>query len=128
MPKVPFNRDKVDTEFTPLDTGGPYEIECIKCEPGVSQTGNPKLDLEYQCISGPDQKSGFDVQGRHLFDHVSATDDGRAFSLANILDAFGIPNDKNGFNTEDFIGATCRVTVKHEEYEGKMRDRIDTYE
>ena len=124
--RVPFHKDNVERGFNPVDPGGPYEIECLKCEPGTSKAGKAKLDMEYQILAGPEQADGSDPAGKHLFDHVSAEDDGRAISLANLLDAFGVGDD-DGFDTEDLIGATASVITKHEEYEGKIRDKIDQY-
>jgi hypothetical protein len=116
MARVKVNRSTINTSNVPV-IPGEYEVECIKAEPGESKAGNAKLKMEYQVLAGPDQgEDKPDCVGKHLFDDIYAEDDGKAFSLANAIDAFEVPNDDDGFDTEDFIGQRGRVSVTVETY------------
>ena len=45
--------------------------------------------------------------------------------ITRFLKAFNIPFEKNGFNTEDLVGATASdIFVKQEEYEGSVNNRV----
>jgi len=126
MPRVGFNREKVATEWRPFDDGE-YEVEVHNAEPYQSKAGKPALKLDMIVLSGPDQADGSDVIGRHLFDNMSAVDDGNAFSLAMAIDCFQVPCDEEGFDSDDFIGCTGRVETVQEEFEGVVRTKIDKY-
>jgi len=130
LARVGFNKENVKG-FDPVDEGD-YTVEVVKATIGTSKTGNPKLSLDMLIEKAPEQDNGQEVEGHHLFCDMSAADDGKAFMLAQALDCFQVPNDAEGFDTDDFIGAKGVVRVKKELYtpsdgEPRTQNKVDKF-
>ena len=135
MAKMRLNRDSIKSDFTPLDcvdeNGNDlvYTVDVKSSKPFQSKaSGSNNLKFDLVVSEGPEQKDGSSATGRHIFANVYAEDDGKAFMLDQAFDCFGVTPDADGeWDSNDFVGQSGQVTLKHEEYNGKTNERIKKF-
>ena len=140
MPRIPLSRiGEMPKEVQTLPEDIPYDVIVRKC--GLSNDSDKNgnyfltgIDME---IIEPD-----DWKGRHIFDNyivlVDAPPQGASLGvrraiedqrtrLERFLACFKVPFDASGFETEAAIGCMGTVTVRNEEYQGRMIPRVQDY-
>lgn len=110
---------------------GTYEVEVVKATIEETRNGGEMLKLEGLVQDGPETEAGESSIGQRLFaqfPHPSRShkDNGRyaGVQLRKACEAAGVVFDDEGYEAEDFIGATVGFVVDHEEYEGETRVRV----
>lgn len=78
----------------------------------------PNEDLVTAAMAHPDE-----IQRKKLLEEAQR----RCFRTRMALEAFDVPYDDTGFDTDDLPGRRAYVRVKTETYEGKERSRISMY-
>ena len=111
--------DAVSKEVVPEGT---YELVIEDAQP--PKEGKTSVMVRLSVVDEPNAKSIF-----HHIGLIQSDDDEekRNYKLifANaFLDAFSIPHEGSGFNTDDMFGATGKVHLTQEEYNGIVSNRI----
>lgn len=78
----------------------------------------PYWNFTMECANGP-------FEGSMIWAIISHSQAAR-FRMEEWLDAFQVPEGLE-VDGDYFIGRTCRVKIKHEEYDGKVRPKPDSY-
>lgn len=111
MPSIDFSNVK---GLDPIPQGS-YTAEIVHAEAGVSQSGNPKIELRYKVVGG-------DYDGRLVFDSLSFHPDALWRTKLN-LTALGFPKDFSGdIEPSDLIGRQAVLSVTIEESRGNDAD------
>jgi len=108
-----------DTEDFKAMPAGTYTCVIMKCEETTSKSGNQMIDWEADVREG-------EFEGHKLFWNTSLVEKA-LFRLVALLDAAGIGYSNEGFATEDALGQVVDLKVTQEEYEGKVRNKVDDY-
>lgn len=121
MPLFDMNVEDMPT-FEPVPEGD-YDAVVSAAELAESKNGEPMIVFTFQL-----QDSDPDVNGRKLkYWHMLPGDPkGEYYRLRlqttrALCEALGIEGNPE---VEDFVGASAKVRIEHEEYNGEMRDRI----
>lgn len=106
MPEVPV--DLTQTQNDDAIPEGEYLVQVDKCDLADSKRtpGNKNLKVEMTIQEG-------EHHGRKLFDDISLSQKA-LWRVTRFVNACGIYPPATGFQTEQLIGAFCRVTVKNE--------------
>jgi hypothetical protein len=90
---------------------GTYEATIVFAEEGMSQSGNPKIDIRWMIEEGQPN------EGRQVFDTLSFHQDA-LWRTKLALQALGFPEDFSGdVETEDLLNASAAITVSIEDSE-----------
>jgi hypothetical protein len=90
-------------DLGPVDPGT-YVASIVKATPGMSQSGNPKIDVSWKIEEG-------DYEGRQVFDTLSFHPNALSITKAKLLN-MGFPEDFSGaIDPEDLLGITATLTV-----------------
>lgn len=126
MSFVSVNVEEVK-EPAPVEEGN-YDLVCSNAEEKESKSsGKPMIACTIEIMEHPDAPTIF------MFLPLPAEGDepkARNFKLLQLkrfLTAFDIPFDSDGFNVEDFNGATatqCRVKLSEPDDEGRVRNEV----
>jgi len=140
MPKIPLSGiGEMPKEIQSLPEDIPYGVVVRRCgiSPNTDKNGNfflTGIDME---ITEPDE-----WKGRHIFDNyivlVDAPPPGsplgvrRAIEdqrtrLERFIGCLRIPFDASGFDTESAIGCEGQVTVRNEEFQGRVIPHVQDY-
>jgi hypothetical protein len=97
---------------------GDYQVRVKEVELGESQAGQPKLDFKLEVTEGKHE-------GKILYQTCSLQPQA-LFNLRNLLEAAEYPIESGAFDLDidELIGLELGVTVEHEEYQGKTKNRI----
>lgn len=88
--------------------GGVYEASIVSAKPGVSQSGNPKIDIAWKVEEGQ-------YEGRQVFDTLSFHPNALPMTKRKLLN-LGFPEDFSGeISAEDLVGTTATITVTIEQ-------------
>ena len=99
---------------------GQHVVKLTEIEEGVSQAGNDMLNATFKVVKGQST-------GATLYDNFVLTEKA-LWKLQAFLTAVGMKADgKIVLDLDKLVGKTCIVEVEHEEYEGKMRARIQEF-
>lgn len=99
---------------------GQHVIKLTAIEEGTSQAGNDMLSATFKVVKG-------ESTGAVLYDNFVLTEKA-LWKLQSFLVAVGMKADgKITLDLDKLIGKTCIAEVEHEEYEGKMRARIQEF-
>lgn len=104
-----------------------YPATCIDATKGESKNGDPMAILKYK-IAEEDYPADYDVgnaPGGTTLTFYAVMQDTAAgrYRTKQLCENMGAPMSKN-VNIKKFIGLACKLTLKHEEYEGIMRAKI----
>ena len=113
---------------------GDYLARAGKIEIQQTKSGDKNiLYVELDVLDGPPQTDGMPLNGEKLFfrqtfpsptDKDNGVANGR--NLVKALKALNIFFNDRGFNTEEGLGVSVIAKVKHEEYLGETRARVDS--
>lgn len=102
---------QVDSGFNPIPEDR-YIVKCVEAKLGESQTGNPKIEAQFEVVSNSEGDETY--AGRRLWDNFSLLQKA-LFSLKDFLDAGGIdvaeaqmtpdeiPNAMEGLETSVYV-------------------------
>ncbi|MBU5439472.1 DUF669 domain-containing protein [Tissierella sp. MSJ-40] len=110
---------------------GTYEVLVAKAFEDVSKNGSIFINLHLVVRNDVDQK----YKNKYIFASIwqnKETGQYHSGMINTVAKALKIENGKR-FNSlqellDDFLNKTARVTVKHEEYNGKTYERVQSWE
>lgn len=114
---------KMKLDFTGVESfqraaEGEHLCKIVSADEKTSQGGNEMIVVAFEVIKG-ESKSARVYENYPLVDTA-------LWKLKGMLQAIGMKADgKVALDLDKLIGKTCIVGVKHEEYEGKTRARVD---
>ena len=113
-----YTRDESAGDFKPIPAGD-YRIRIASAEKVVSKTGKDMLSLK------------FDVSGQpgYLFHNIVFLPDRPEITNRNLTKFFDSFKDiaEGKFEMSTWIGKIGACRIKHEEYNGKVRARVDYF-
>lgn len=116
MPAIDFSEVK---GLDPIPEGV-YSVEVVEATEGVSQSGNPKIDVRYKVLDG-------EYEGRILFEVLSFHPNA-LWRAKKTLQNLGFPADFNGeIDCEDLIGRLASALVVIEPSSGTDPDTGEPY-
>lgn len=102
MPAIDFGDVK---DLVPVPAGS-YPATIVKAEDGVSNNGNPKIDIQWKLETGVEG-----TDGRIIFEPLTFTDK-TLWRVKRTLLALGFDNDFSGEVTGDMlVGKSAEITV-----------------
>ena len=104
----PINIDFEDAKpLEPLEEGE-YSATVIKAEEGVSQAGNPKIDLRWEVTEG-------EHEGRLIFDNLTFTQKS-LWRVKQLFEAAGMDAEgEAAIDADELVGIECNLLVSIEE-------------
>lgn len=97
---------------------GEHVCKIATADEKQSQSGNDMIVVAFEVIKGDDKSA-------RVFENYPLIDTA-LWKLKGLLQAIGMKADgKVQLDLDRLIGKTCIVGVKHEEYDGKTRARVD---
>lgn len=114
---------KMKLDFTGVESfqrvsEGEHVCKIATADEKQSQSGNDMIVVAFEVIKGEDKSA-------RVFENYPLIDTA-LWKLKGLLQAIGMKADgKVQLDLDRLIGKTCVVGVKHEEYEGKTRARVD---
>ena len=114
---------KMKLDFTGVESfqrmsEGVHVCKIATADVKESGAGNDMIVVAFEAIKGVDK-------GSRVFANYVLTDTA-LWKLKGLLQAIGMKADgKVQLDLDKLIGKTCSVTVKHEEYDGKLRARVE---
>lgn len=113
---------------------GDYLARAAKIEIQPTKAGDKNvLYVELDVLDGPVQADGLPLGNEKLFfrqtfpsptDKDQGAANGRG--LVKALKALNIFYNDRGFNTEEGLGVSVIAKVKHDEYQGEIRAKVDS--
>lgn len=105
--------------FEPIPDGV-YNVKVDACTPEVSQNGNPYLKFVYVVIDG-------DHSGRKVWDNLTiiAKTDWKQTQVFEALTRQPYRSSGLKINPKDLVGLECRAVIYQNEFEGKVRNKIE---
>ena len=117
---------KMKLDFTGVESfqraaEGKHLCKIAQVDEKTSQGGNDMLTVQFEVIKGESKTA-------RVFENYPLIDTA-LWKLKGLLQAIGMKADgKVQLDLDKLVGKTCMVVVKHEEYEGKTRARVDSVE
>lgn len=114
---------KMKLDFTGVESfqrasAGEHVCKIATADEKQSQSGNDMIVVAFEVIKGDDKSA-------RVFENYPLIDTA-LWKLKGLLQAIGMKADgKVQLDLDRLIGKTCIVGVKHEEYDGKTRARVD---
>lgn len=114
---------KLKLDFTGVESfqrasEGEHVCKIVTADEKQSQGGNDMIVIAYEVIKGEDKTA-------RVFENYPLVD-ATLWKLKGMLQAIGMKADgKVQLDLDKLVGRTLIVAVKHEEYEGKTRARVD---
>ena len=114
---------KMKLDFTGVESfqrasEGEHVCKIATADEKQSQSGNDMIVVAFEVIKGEDKSA-------RVFENYPLIDTA-LWKLKGLLQAIGMKaGGKVQLDLDRLIGKTCVVGVKHEEYEGKTRARVD---
>lgn len=115
---------KMKLDFTGVESfqrasEGEHLCKIATADEKQSQSGNDMIVVAFEVIKGEDKTA-------RVFENYPLIDTA-LWKLKGLLQAIGMKADgKVQLDLDRLIGKTCIVNVKHEEYEGKTRARVES--
>ena len=115
---------KMKLDFTGVESylrasEGVHVCKIATADEKTSSGGNEMIVVAYEVIKGDDK-------GARVYENYPLIDTA-LWKLKGLLQAIGMKADgKVQLDLDKLIGKVCQITVKHEEYEGKTRARVDS--
>lgn len=116
---------KLKVDFTDVESfvrceEGEHVVALHEIEEKVSSTGNDMLAVTFKVVKG-------ESTGATLYDNFVLTDKA-LWKFKSYLEVVNVKADgKIALDLDKLIGKRCSVLVKHEEYNGQLRARIEDY-
>lgn len=99
---------------------GIHTAKIVEVQENTTQAGDDMLTMAFEVIKG-------DSKGARVYDNFVLTDK-VLWKLKQLLQTLGIKCDgKIVLDLDKLVGKVCDITVFHEEYNGKLKARIDEY-
>lgn len=114
---------KMKLDFTGVESylkasEGEHAVKIAAADLKQSQGGNDMVVVQFEVMKGDDK-------GARVFENYPLIDTA-LWKLKGLLQAIGMKADgKVQLDLDKLIGKTCTIVVIHEEYEGKIRARVD---
>lgn len=114
---------RVGIDFTGVESfkkasEGEHGCRIASAELKQSSGGNDMIVVAYEVIRGEDK-------GARVYENYPLTDTA-LWKLKGLLEAIGMKADgKVSLDLDRLIGKSVNIVVKHEEYDGKIRARVD---
>ena len=114
---------KMKLDFTGVESflrasEGEHVCKVAAADVKQSQGGNDMIVVQFEVTKGDDK-------GARVFENYPLIDTA-LWKLKGLLQAIGMKADgKVQLDLDKLVGKVCIVSVKHEEYEGKTRARVD---
>lgn len=122
--KIQLNFEGVPDGIEPLPEGR-YNVRIKDITEGNSKAGQPKVDVTYQVIAPLKYK------GRLAWETLSLQPQS-LWRVKSALIAYGVDSEelkgKATIDWSDLLGVECTITIKHEMYEQKLRQRTSKTE
>lgn len=115
------NLDDVDVDD---NFGGPmpiadYYARVVEAEEKTSQNGNAMIELQFK-LEGNEK-----YDGKLFWHYVVFGLEHSLESLKRTMSCLGMDtSNTTSVNASQFVGKTCRIHNKHEEYNGEMKERV----
>ena len=116
---------KIKIDFTGVEASarceeGQHFVKLTSMEEKTSQAGNDMLVGTFEVVKG-------DSKGSKLYENFLLSQSG-LWKLKSYLQAIGVACDgKIALDPKTLIGKQCIATVVHEEYNGKIKAKIDEF-
>lgn len=99
---------------------GIHTAKIVEVQENTTQAGDDMLTMVLEVIKG-------DSKGARVYDNFVLTDKA-LWKLKQLLQAIGMKCDgKIVLDLDKLVGRVCDIAVYHEEYNGKLKARIDEY-
>ncbi len=99
---------------------GQHTAKIVEVQENTTQAGDDMLTMVFEVIKG-------DSKGAKVFDNFVLTDKA-LWKLKQLLQVVGVKCDgKIALDLDKLVGKVCDIAVYHEEYNGKLKARIDEY-
>ena len=99
---------------------GQHTAKIVEVQENTTQAGDDMLTMVFEVIKG-------DSKGAKVFDNFVLTDKA-LWKLKQLLQVVGIKCDgKIALDLDKLVGKVCDIAVFHEEYNGKLKAKIDEY-
>lgn len=99
---------------------GVHTAKIVEVQENTTQAGDDMLTMVLEVING-------DSKGAKVYDNFVLTDKA-LWKLKQLLQAIGMKCDgKIVLDLDKLVGRVCDIAVYHEEYNGKLKARIDEY-
>ena len=99
---------------------GQHTAKIVEVQENTTQAGDDMLTMAFEVIKG-------DSKGARVYDNFVLTDKA-LWKLKQLLQVVGVKCDgKIALDLDKLIGKVCDIAVYHEEYNGKLKARIDEY-
>ena len=99
---------------------GQHTAKIVEVQENTTQAGDDMLTMVFEVIKG-------DSKGAKVFDNFVLTDKA-LWKLKQLLQVIGIKCDgKIALDLDKLVGKVCDIAVFHEEYNGKLKAKIDEY-
>lgn len=99
---------------------GQHTAKLVEIQENTTQAGDDMLTMVFEVIRG-------ESKGAKVFDNFVLTDKA-LWKLKQLLQVLGVKCDgKIALDLDKLVGKVCDIAVYHEEYNGKMKARIDEY-
>lgn len=127
-----FSEDIGDAEAPEPLPERAYPATITDVEDRQTQDGRPMVQVKYR-INEEDYPADYDPGnapgGKTLSQFLMMDDSAQTrFRLRRFCEAIGAPMSRNMNPKRDWLNLACSVTVKHEEYEGVNRERVQKVE
>lgn len=98
---------------------GIHTVKIATAEVKQSQTGNDMIVIAFEVTKGVDK-------GARVYENFPLVDKS-LWKLKGLLQAIGMKADgKVSVDLDKLIGKICNINVQHEEYDGKLRARVES--
>lgn len=115
---------KLKLDFTGVESfqraaEGIHSVKIATAEVKQSSSGNDMIVVAFEVTKGVDK-------GARVFENFPIVDNS-LWKLKGLLQAIGMKADgKLQLDTDKLIGKVCSINVKHEEYNGSLRARVES--
>lgn len=100
---------------------GQYDASIVTAKPGMSQSGNPKIDVAWRVEGG-------EYEGRQIFDTLSWHPNAIAITKKRLRDLGFDENFSGAISPEDLIGISALLTVTIQESDQVNPETGENYE
>lgn len=116
---------KIKVDFTGVEAHvrceeGQHVAKIISVEEKTATTGSDMLEVKYQVVKG-------ESTGATIYDNIVLSEKA-LWKFKSLLEILGMKADgKVAINTDNLIGKTLIIEVRHEEYNGSMKAKISEF-
>lgn len=115
--RIEVNLDEVSSDIEAMPAGN-YSVKVTRGDLKPGKVG----DFIAWELTVSDGK----FEGRKLFTNTSLAVQS-LWNMKRFLEACGFEWDPDGFNTEDVLGSELEVVVSQEEYQERVRNKVDDF-